>query len=353
MHGAADRGTVAAMPIPDFTQAAGAPPPASPSPAIPPAPAQNPLGDGTPPYEPAVDRFPVDLGDGWRQRIPEDVVPTGLMSEEDRIFEIRQPTIAENCRAMRFAFAGDMFDQGKAVQLVVRYAVRRVGNMTGAALGDEQLDRWFGALGYHGFHLVKELVDDVIEVRPHEAKAFEASKRDDFMGRRFARTLPAGALPKKRWAARVGIKAQWIDTYAGEDDAAKEKRLAEGRPRTVIGGQWTVGDKLADEAQVLLCTRDLSFTMKELKIDEAGRTIDYVEDPEDRHAVRVMQTMLAITDIGGVAYGTSPEHLVKKLQWMEDIGPRNRQMVTGMFARLHEVDLVGTAKFREAATPLD
>lgn len=342
------------MPIlPDFTQTTGAPLPVAASPVIPPAPAQNPLGDGTPPYEPAVDRFPFELGDGWRQRIPESVVPAGLMSDEDRVFEIRQPTIAENCRAMRFAFSGDMFDQGKAVQLVVRYAVRKVGKMSGSALGDEQLDRWFASLGYHGFHYVKELVDNVIEVRPLESKAFEASKRDDIMGRRFGRTLPARALPKKRWAARVGIPAAWFDVYEDEDEKVRDKRLAEGRPRTVIGGHWTVGDKMADEAQIMLCTRDLSFTMKEMKVDEASRTIDYVEDPEDRHAVRVMQTMLAITDIGGVALGTSPEHLVKKLQWMEDIGPRARQMVTGMFARLHEVDLVGTAKFLEAATPLD
>lgn len=341
--------------LPDFTgSTADAPPaPAAAPPATPAAPMLYSLDPSAPPYEPAVDRVPFELGDGFRQRIPEDVVPAGLMSEEDRVFEVRQITIAENCRSTRLAFIGEVFDQGKAVQLAVRYAVRKIGKMTGAALGDEQLDRWFNLLGFHGFHKVKELVDELMEVRPHEAAAFEASKRDDLMGRRFNRTIPASALPRKRWAARVGIPAHWVETYADEDAKAKEKRLAEGRKRQVLGGQWTVGDKLADESQVMLCTRDLNFTLKELKIEEAQRTIDYVEDPEDRHSVRIMQTMLAITDIGGVALGTSTEDLVKKLQWLEDIGPRARLMVTGLFARLHEVDHVGNAKFCETATPLD
>lgn len=353
MHGAADRGTVAAMPIPDFTQAAGAPSPASPSPVVAQTVANLFANDGTPPYEPAAIRVPFELGDGLGQTIDTDLVPQGLMPDEDRSFELRQLTVAETCRAHRFARIGERFDINKYVQLYVRFGVRKVGQKFGPALGDQELDRWFDQLGIHGFAVVKMLADKLCDVRDHEAKSFAASKRDDILNRRFKRTLSGSVVPRKRWAARVGIQAHWVETFAEEDAKAKAKRLAEGRQRTVLGGQWTVGDNIADEGQILLCTRDLSFTMKEMTVSETAQAADFVEDPEDVYAIRIMAAMMAVTEVGGMALGNDMEGLVKKLQWMDDIGPRGRQQVTGLYAQLHEVDPVKTASFLETARTLD
>lgn len=331
------------MGLPDFNKAAGASvvPAASPSPPAPTPTLPSALDDdASTPYEPSVHRFPFDLGDGFRGRIPEDVVPAGLIAEEDRVFEIRQLTIAENCRAVRLAIIGEQFELGQFVQRAIKSAVRKVGQKTGAALGDQELDRWIGILGIHGFALVKSLYDDLVEVRPHEAKAFEASKRDDMVARKFRRRLSASTVPRKRWAARVGLPGL---RWEMELDCSG----------VVLGGRWRIGDAVAEEAQAALASRDLSFTMKELGVAESMSTADMVEDQEDRQAQRVMSTMQAVVEIGGEAIGNSSEDLARKLQWMEDIGPRARQQVIGLYSRLHEVDRVSLARFRETSEPLE
>lgn len=302
---------------------------------------------GVSPYEPAEHKFDYRLGDGKRITLPEHLFEGQNILDEDRTIELRQITIAENCRCIRLSLKGDEVDWEKAREHAVRACIRKIGSKEGADLGDKEFDQWLSAAGLHGYRYLKALLETLNGPTTSGTAAYEASRRLDIEKRRQSYIIPASLVPAKRWALRTGVEGAKL---VEEKAQVKEKGKTVER---VVRSYWSVGGQPVDEASSLRLNRDLAFTMQTLSVDLANRAMDLLDDPDDQYATRIMEVMLSIVDIGGSHLGTSPEDLTRKLQWLEDIGPRARLLVAGTFVRLHEVDYVDLARFLDSATPLD
>ena len=317
-------------------------PAAPPLAPAPPAQAQPPLQqilEEKPSFEPSIHRFGWEDGEGVGYTIPAHLVEGIGIPEDQLAFELRQITIAEMCRSMRLAVQGDAVDQEDLQRNQVRSCIRRIGALEGAKLGDKELDAWMNAIGFQGYFYVKRAVDVLNSPLRTSSIKFEASKRSDLSRRRYSFTLPPEIVPRKRWARWTGLDARFVV------DIDKETKVDKSR--------WTVGGAPADSAQQAILARDLSFTMQALTVEQINSVADMLEDPDDRHATRVVETMLSIVELGGVPIGNSEPELARKLAWMEAMGPRARQLVTGMFGKLHEIDFVDLGRFLDAAVPLD
>lgn len=80
------------------------------------------------------------------------------LSAQDLFLELRQITIAENCRCIRLATRGDEVNDVVSQMQAARSCIRKIGVMEGADLGDKELDRWFDAIGQRGFEYMKALL---------------------------------------------------------------------------------------------------------------------------------------------------------------------------------------------------
>lgn len=302
---------------------------------------------GVSPYEPSDHKFDFRLGDGKRLTLPEHLFEGQGIPDGDRTIELRQITIAENCRCIRLATRGDEVNDVVSQMQAARSCIRKIGVMEGADLGDKELDRWFDAIGQRGFEYMKALLVTLNGPTQSGTEAYEASRVVDIERRRYSYKIPISLLPAKRWGARAGL----ADVKRVDEKATVKKGNKE--VVQVVGSRWTVKGAAPSEADSILLNRDLSFTMQVLTVDQSNKVADLVDDPDDRYASRIMEVMLSIVEIGGSVVGNSSEDLARKLAWLEDIGPRVRLLVVGTYVRLHEVDWVDLARFLDSAEALD
>lgn len=326
------------MGFPTFSPDNAAPPPAAAAPA--PATDQQRPDERGPLFQPADHLFPYELGDGVRNVLPVDIVDGWTRPELDLSFDIRQMTIAENCRAHRMA-------EAKATGTETPYtllqreqlgnALRRIGDIDSPS--DAIVSQWIDDIGFQGWAFVWSAFLSIHLVTEYAVSKFEASKRRDVAARRVTYTIPAQTLPRKRWAARTSMACKWEHKIDDQTLVDSSHWLVDGKP-----AEPGVADRLG---------RDLTFTMQELKQGDSTTITDLVEDPDDKAAIRVMEVMYSLVNIGGVALTNSPADLAKKRAWLEDIGPRAQRLVTGVWVKMHEVDHAKMATFLDAATPLD
>lgn len=340
MHPAAHRGTVARMK--DFTPNSLPPMPGREVPRLPPRDEDDGRQAG-PRYEPSEHRFPVELGDGVRQTIPAEFAEGRGLPAEDLTFEVRQHTIAETCRCFRLAFHGNQLNFTELELQLVRSAIRKIGNRTREELSDGDFDAWFADIGPQGFKFVDELITSRLTRVPASASTlYQASYRPHRATRRHQYTLPATGLPSKRWAARTGIPAKWVQKIEALDDS-----------RTRDVSYWSVdGSEPSLEIRERL-NRDLTFAMTEITISQESSVADLAADPDDIYACRMLCTMLSIIEIGGRPLSDSDEDMEYKLKWLEDIGERHRALVTGTYAKLNEVDRTALSRFCDTAEALE
>ena len=320
-------------PSPDKPATAAATPPA---PAAPP-PQRDERG---PLFQPADHLFAVALGDGIRNTLPLEIVDGWTRPAEDLSFDLRQMTIAENCRAHRMAeakAAGTDTPYTLIHREQVGNAIRRIGAVENP--DDAFMSKWLDDIGFQGWAFVWGQFLTVHLVTEYAVAKFEASKRRDVPARRVTYNIPAACLPRKRWAARTCTECKWEHKVDAET--------------LVDSSHWTVAGKLAEPGVADSLSRDLTFTMQELKQGDSTVIADLVEDPDDKAAVRVMEVMYSLVGIGGTALTNAPADLAVKRQWLEDIGPRAQRLVTGVYVKMHEVDHAKMATFLDAATPLD
>lgn len=308
--------------------------------AAPPEPAPPRQEDRGPLFQPADHLFPFELGDGIRNSVPADVCPDWTRPVSDLTFEMRQITIAENCRARRMATA-KCPTEDVPYELQCREqlgnAIRKVGDTENP--DDAFMEQWINDLGFHGWQFVWSQFLTLHSVSIHANAKFEASRRRDVAARRVSYTLPAACLPRKRWAARTNFDCKWVHDV---DDATLVDR-----------SHWTVAGQPAPIEIADRLSMDLSFTLQELKQGDAPTIMDLVEDPDDKFAVRCMETMFGLVSISGRALGNTPPDLAFKRAWLEDIGVRGQRLVSGTFTKMHEVDMAKIATFLDSATPLD
>lgn len=312
--------------------------PAAP-PAAPPAAVHQPNNRG-PLFQPADHLFAVALGDGIRNSLPLEIVDGWTRPLEDLSFDIRQMTIAENCRAHRMAEAksvGSDTPYSLIQREQVGNAIRRIGAVENP--DDAYMSKWIDAIGFQGWAFIWGQFLTVHLVTEYAVAKFEASKRRDVAARRVTYSIPAQTLPRKRWAARTAIACKWEHKVDAET--------------LVDSSHWIVDGKPAEPGVADSLGRDLTFTMQELKQGDSTVISDLVEDPDDKAAVRVMEVMYSLVSIGGTALANTPTDLAVKRQWLEDIGPRAQRLVTGVWVKMHEVDHAKMATFLDAATPLD
>lgn len=291
-----------------------------------------------PQFEPSEHRFPIDLGDGVRATLPPELVDGVPIAERDLTFEARQHTIAETCQCFRLSTRGEHVDTNEIENQLLRTAIRKVGDKEGAELGDGELDAWLRDIGIQGTKFVNELVARLTGMSKEWSDLYAATYRVDRARRRHTYSIPPVALPRKRWAARTGIDARWLQ-QVNADKTVTAHWLVNGEPP-----ELDVQNRL---------NRDLTFTITELTVAQENSIADLAKDPDDTHAVRILSTMLAIVEIGGATLGDSPSDMETKLKWLEDIGPRARLLVTGTYAKLHEVDRVALSRFLASAQPLE
>ena len=281
-------------------------------------------------FEPSDHRFKVELGDGRRATLPPHFIDGQACPPEHLTFEVRQQTIAETARCFRLARRGDnTLDTAMLELQLIRSALRKIG--ANDTLSDHDIDSWLRDIGPQGAKYVDELVSRLTGTNKLMSDMFTASYRPDRASRRHGYTVPQLCIPAKRWAARTMLDARWDNNNQ----------------------VWTVGGGVVDFAAENRIERDLSFVMTELTVAQENGASDLVDDPDDMHAVRIVMVMLSIVEIGRRSLGNSPEDMEYKLCWLEDIGPRGRLLVTGVYAKLHEVDRVELSRFLDSAEALD
>ena len=308
--------------------------------AAPPEPVPQPKDDRGPLFQPADHLFAFELGDGIRNTVPADVCPDWTRPVADLTFEMRQITIAENCRARRMASAKSPTEDASyelQCREQVGNAIRKIGDTENP--DDTFMDAWINDLGFHGWQFVWTQFLSLHNVTTHATAKFEASRRRDVPQRRVSYTVPAVCLPRKRWSARTGVECKWVQDVNEETLVDRSHWTVAGQPAPV-----EVADRLS---------MDLSFTLQELKQGDAPTIMDLVEDPDDKFAIRCMEVMFGLVSIGGRALTSSVADLAFKRAWLEDIGVRGQRLVTGTWTKMHEVDMAKIATFLDSATPLD
>lgn len=311
--------------------------PAAPAPL--PAVASQP-DDRGPLFQPADHLFPFELGDGVRNVLPVDIVPGWTRPLSDLSVDIRQMTIAEHCRARRMAAAmspGSETNQDLKCRLQLGAGIRRIGDVHNP--DDAFVEKWVDDIGYQGWAFMWNQFLLLHNVDAHSVKKYDASRRADVAARRYSFVIPAATLPKKRWAARTRFACAWVHKVD---------------PETLVdSSHWTVDGKPAEVDIADRLSQDLSFTMQELRQGDHTTVSNLIEDPDDVWATRTLEVMYSIVSIGGRALGNSPADLAFKRAWLEDIGPRAGNLVTGTWTKMHEVDVAKMSTFLDAATPLD
>lgn len=291
-------------------------------------------------FEPSDHRFKVELGDGRRATLPPHFIDGQACPPEHLTFEVRQQTIAETARCFRLARRGDnTLDTAMLELQLIRSALRKIG--ANDTLSDHDIDSWLRDIGPQGAKYVDELVSRLTGTNKLMSDMFTASYRPDRASRRHGYTVPQLCIPAKRWAARTLVNARWNPKVAAEGDSKGHD------------AHWSIDGAPVDFPTENRIERDLSFVMTELTVAQENGASDLVDDPDDMHAVRIVMVMLSIVEIGRRSLGNSPEDMEYKLCWLEDIGPRGRLLVTGVYAKLHEVDRVELSRFLDSSEALD
>lgn len=314
----------------------------APAPLTAPAPPAQPQpeDDGAPRYQPAHHLFPASDGDGVRNTLPLDVLSGWTRPAADLSFDIRQMTIAEHCRARRIASS---LSPGSETNLDIMNrqqlsnGLRRIGDTHNP--DDATVEKWIEDIGYQGWHFVWNQFLLVHSVGTYAVGKYEASKRADVLARRVSYVIPGSTVPRKRWAARMTLACAWVHAV---DDAT-----------LVDTSHWTVDGQPAEPGTADTLSRDLAFTLQEMKQGDHTTVSDLAEDPDDYWSIRMLEVMWSLVSIGGRTLTNSPADLAFKRRWLEDIGPRALNLVTGTWVKMHEVDHARMATFLDAATPLD
>ncbi len=108
----------------------------------PPAILDSPREGGPPPIQPGDHLFSPDLGDGLRNRFTAEMLPGWQRPLAEMAFEMRQLTIAERCRAFRFATNGDTTDNVVMLDKMIEYTIRKIGDRSGEDLTDDFVHQW-------------------------------------------------------------------------------------------------------------------------------------------------------------------------------------------------------------------
>lgn len=298
--------------------------------------------DASPKYQPADHLYPWDLGDGVRNTIPLQVLEGWERPDADRTFEMRQTTIAERCSAFRLAMNDGELDERERARVGIEYSIRKVGAET--KLSNEFMAEWFEAIGNQGYALLVRQYNVLHLPDMVSQDAFDRSLVKDVHKRLRSMKVPPATLPMKRWAVRTHKDCRWVPAVYGLDDKGADVLKAPGF--------WTVDGAPVDQATAAELSRDLSFTMGELRVKSYSQVQNILDDPDDAYATRQMEVMFAIEEIGGRRVGNNGADLAFKRRWLEDIGPRAALMVLGVYAKAHEVDHALIASFPDTAVAL-
>ena len=302
--------------------------------------------DATPKYQPGEHLYPWALSDGVRNTLPLKILEGWRRPDEDRTFEMRQTTVAERCSAFRLALIDGELDERERMRVQVEYSIRKVGQND--RLSNEFMAAWFDDIGLQGFALLVRQYNQLHFATMEETHAFEKSAVKDVFKRTVELRLPPAAVPRRRWAVRTHKACRWTPPVYG-----KEPGTIDGEDKVLTAGFWTVDGAPVDQPTAAELSRDLSFTMQEIKVKSYGQIANIMDDPDDGFATRQMEVMFSIVEIGGRRVGNSPADLAFKRLWLEDIGPRANLLVSGMYAKTHEVDHALIASFPGSAVALD
>ncbi len=272
-----------------------------------PTPAQP---EETEPEAPSYDpNDPADrsLGERVRYKLPKPELGW-KRPVEDLSVVLAQTCIADRCRAYRLAVdkLTQTLSPGDMGIALVKQSVVQIGENVDP--GTDEVESWWRALDPKAVKLLTIAFDRLHDPTAKDASAYGKSYRPDPDRRRHGYTIPETSLPKRRWAAREHI--------VGKVD-------------------------------------DLRFAMQEMTVADEQKAANAVADIDDNVAHRVIQILFSIRSIGGRELDNSPEGLAIKRRWLEDIGPRAHKLVTGTYARLHEVDHALVESFLDSAVPLD
>lgn len=294
--------------------------------------------DATPKYQPGEHLYPWALGDGVRNTIPLVVLDCWQRPDTDRTFEMVQTTIAERCSAFRLATSDGEMDDRERTRIGIEYSIRKVGNQD--HLSNEFMAEWFEAIGNQGYALLVRQFN-ILHLADMPAQyEFEKSLVKDVQRRLRTMRIPPSTVPRKRWAVRTHKACRWMPAVYMAD-------------ALVTPGFWTVDGAPVDQPTAAELSRDLTFTMGELRVKTYSQIENIMDDPDDAYATRQMEVMFAIEEIGGRRVGNNGADLAFKRRWLEDIGPRAALMVLGVYAKAHEVDHALIASFPDAAVPLE
>lgn len=299
--------------------------------------------DASPKYQPGDHIYPWALGDGIRNTIPLKVLEGWHRPDDERTFEMRQNTVAERCSAFRLALIDGELDERERMRVQIEYAIRKVGQHD--KLSNEFMAQWFEDIGLQGYALLVRQWQTLHFATMVDQHEFEQSMVKDVFERTWKFRIPAAAVPRKRWAVRTHKESRWVPAVYGKDDKGEDKLLTPGF--------WTVDGAPVDQPTAAELSRDLSFTMQEIKVKSYGQISNIMDDPDDGYATRQMEVMFSVVEIGGRRVGNNAADLAFKRCWLEDIGPRAVLMVSGMYAKTHEVDQALIASFPASATPLE
>jgi hypothetical protein len=303
--------------------------------------------DGPPAIQPGDHLFSPDLGDGVRNHFTHEMLPGWQRPAAELVFEMRQLTVAERCRAFRMATDGGNTDNVVMLDKMIEYTIRKIGDLTGDLLTDDFVHQWVQDLGLQGSSFLETLFTQLHSPPASLERAYVASMRTDIVARTQSFVIPAGLVPRKRWAARVGRACMWAPEVPGAKGKKGEKATT-GTP-----AHWVVDGSPADQQVAEELGRDLRFTMSELRNEAFSQISNIVADVDDAAATRQMAVMFAITNIGGRALGRSNEDLVYKRKWSEDVGPKALSMIMGSHAKIQATDHGLLATFLGASEALE
>jgi len=299
--------------------------------------------DASPKYQPADHLYQWELSDGVRNTIPLTVLDGWQRPDEDRTFEMRQTTIAERCSAFRLAMEEGELDDRERMRIGIEYSIRKVGSET--RLSNEFMAEWFEAIGNQGYALLVRQFNVLHLPDMVSQNEFDKSLVKDVHKRLRTMKIPPATVPAKRWSVRTHKACRWTPAVYGKDD--------HGADMLKTPGFWTVDGEPVDQPTAAELSRDLTFTMGELRVKSYSQIQNIMDDPDDAYATRQMELMFAIEEIGGRRVGNSGPDLAFKRRWLEDVGPRAALMVLGVYAKAHEVDHALIASFPDAAVALD
>ncbi len=298
----------------------------------PPAILDSPREGGPPPIQPGDHLFSPDLGDGLRNRFTAEMLPGWQRPLAEMAFEMRQLTIAERCRAFRFATNGDTTDNVVMLDKMIEYTIRKIGDRSGEDLTDDFVHQWVQDLGLQGSSFLETLFTQLHSPTVAQERAYVASMRTDVVARTQSFVIPASLVPRKRWTQRVGHACTWVPAPTPPKGKKGEK------PVEIAPAHWAIDGAPVDQQLAEEINRDLRFTMSELRNEAFSQVNNIIADVDDAAATRQMNVMFAITSIGGRPLGRSNEDLAFKRKWSEDVGPKALSMIMGSHAKIQATD---------------